>query len=148
MKHILDKGCHINKLHGKIDQNRRTKIYQEFKSTLKTSDEKFGVNSILLTTDLAARGIDIPDVDWIVQFDPPQWSDQFVHRIGRTARAGKLGQSLLFLNEPESLPYVAFLNAKTTHLLKFKQKQQHTKEDLATQIQAEMLTDRHLVDKS
>ena len=67
---------------------------------------------MLLTTDLAARGIDIPDVDWIVQFDPPQWSDQFVHRIGRTARAGRQGQSLLFLTENES-PYTDYLKGKS-----------------------------------
>ena len=67
---------------------------------------------MLLTTDLAARGIDIPDVDWIIQFDPPQWSDSFVHRIGRTARAGRQGQSLLFLTENES-PYTAFLSQKS-----------------------------------
>ena len=96
------------KLHGKIDQKRRTKIYQEFKSQAKSDN-----NSLLLTTDLAARGIDIPEVDWIVQFDPPQWSEQFVHRIGRTARAGKTGHSLLLLNKPET-PYLAYLSAKTT----------------------------------
>ena len=61
----------------------------------------------MLTTDLSSRGIDIPDVDWIIQFDPPQWSDSFVHRIGRTARAGQKGQSILFLNEPEE-PYINF----------------------------------------
>jgi len=44
---------------------------------------------VLLTTDICARGIDIPNVAWIIQFDPPSDSDQFVHRIGRTARAGK-----------------------------------------------------------
>ena len=70
-KLILDKGCHVSKLHGKIDQKKRTKIYQEFKLTLKGESEQFGINSLLLTTDLAARGIDIPEVDWIVQFDPP-----------------------------------------------------------------------------
>lgn len=66
---------------------------------------------MLITTDLAARGIDIPDVDWIIQFDPPQWSDQFVHRIGRTARAGRIGKSLLLLNEHEDA-YIEFLQAK------------------------------------
>lgn len=65
----------------------------------------------MITTDLAARGIDIPDVDWIIQFDPPQWSDQFVHRIGRTARAGKQGQSLILLNAHEE-PYIDYLQAK------------------------------------
>ena len=59
------------KLHGKINQKKRTKIYKEFR------EYKLGETgcALLLTTDLAARGIDIPDVDWIVQFDPPQWSD-------------------------------------------------------------------------
>lgn len=68
-------------------------------------------NQLLLTTDLAARGIDIPEVDWIVQFDPPQWSDQFVHRVGRTARAGRSGNSLLFLTKPEA-PYLNYLAGK------------------------------------
>lgn len=46
---------------------------------------------LLVCTDVAARGIDIPDVAWIVQFDPPQDPSYFVHRVGRTARAGKKG---------------------------------------------------------
>lgn len=71
LKLLLPAGSHIAKLHGKIDQKRRTKIYQEFRS----HDKHIDANSLLLTTDLAARGIDIPEVDWIVQFDPPQWSD-------------------------------------------------------------------------
>ena len=68
-----------------------------------------------MTTDLSARGSDIPDVDWIVQYDPPQYSDSFVHRIGRTARAGKLGQSIMFLNEPEN-SYVSFLRNKKVEI--------------------------------
>ena len=104
--------CHtVAKLHGKISQKQRTKIYRDFR------EKQLGVKgsqacAFLLTTDLAARGIDIPDVDWIVQFDPPQWSDQFVHRIGRTARAGRQGQSLLFLTDSES-PYTSFLEGKS-----------------------------------
>ena len=79
-----------------------------------TLDKETGGNAILLTTDLAARGIDIPEVDWIVQFDPPQWSDQFVHRIGRTARAGRQGQSLLLLNADESA-YPPYLESKSVY---------------------------------
>lgn len=60
------------KLHGKMGQKKRTKIYAEFKGRDGEEDQE---NKLLVTTDLAARGIDIPDVDWIVQFDPPQWSD-------------------------------------------------------------------------
>ena len=52
---------------------------------------------VLVCTDVAARGIDIPDVDWIVQYDPPTDPDFYVHRVGRTARAGRSGSALLFL---------------------------------------------------
>jgi len=55
-----------------MGQKKRTKIYAEFKGREGEEDQE---NKLLVTTDLAARGIDIPDVDWIVQFDPPQWSD-------------------------------------------------------------------------
>lgn len=99
----------MSKLHGKINQKKRSKIYAEFKQ------EKQENLSVLITTDLAARGIDIPDVDWIVQFDPPQWSDQFVHRIGRTARAGRSGQSLLFLTQDEE-SYLAYLESKKVEM--------------------------------
>lgn len=50
---------------------------------------------------MAARGLDIPAVDWIVQFDPPDDPRDYIHRVGRTARAGKAGKSLLFLMESE-----------------------------------------------
>jgi superfamily II DNA/RNA helicase len=61
--------------------------------------------AILLATDVAARGIDVPDVDWIVQFDPPKDPSVFVHRIGRTARAGKAGSAIVYLT-PQERPYV------------------------------------------
>ena len=54
-----------------------------------------------MCTDVAARGLDIPRVDWIVQYDPPDDPRDYIHRVGRTARAGKVGKSLLFLLESE-----------------------------------------------
>ena len=65
----------------------------------------------LLCTDVAARGLDIPNVDWIVQFDPPDDVTEYIHRVGRTCRgAGTTGQALLFLLPSES-DYLKYLRA-------------------------------------
>ena len=66
---------------------------------------------MLLCTDVAARGLDIPDVAWIVQFDPPQDPDVFVHRVGRTARMGRTGHALTLLL-PHETAYVDFLRIR------------------------------------
>jgi len=63
---LLFPESEIAKLHGKIDQKKRSKIYKSFRESVLTENHQ-----ILLTTDLSARGIDIPDVDWIIQYDPP-----------------------------------------------------------------------------
>ena len=69
----------------------------------------------LLCTDVAARGLDIPDVQQIVQYDPPQDPCTFVHRVGRTARMGRKGQALALLL-PHELPYVPFLRLRQASL--------------------------------
>ena len=102
---------------------------------------------VLLTTDLSARGIDIPDVDWIIQYDPPQYSDSFVHRIGRTARAGKIGESILFLTEPE-LPYISFLKAKKVEIEEKLSLTNTSWQTYCDLIQEKMKSDKDLVDKS
>ena len=61
----------------------------------------------LLCTDVAARGLDIPDVQYIVQYDPPQDPSTFVHRVGRTARMGRIGKALVLLL-PHEMSYVEF----------------------------------------
>ena len=86
-------------LHGKQKQQKRTTTFFEFVNA---------PTGILLCTDVAARGLDIPHVDWIVQYDPPDEPRDYIHRVGRTARAGTTGKSLLFLQPAE----VGFL----THL--------------------------------
>lgn len=88
-------------LHGKMKQQARTSRFYEFVNA---------PSGILLCTDVAARGLDIPMVDWIVQFDPPDDPRDYIHRVGRTARAGKAGKSLLFLL-PSELGYLRFLRA-------------------------------------
>ncbi|WAR52435.1 hypothetical protein PtB15_1B877 [Puccinia triticina] len=86
-------------LHGKQKQQKRTNTFFEFCNA---------TTGILLCTDVAARGLDIPKVDWIIQFDPPDDPRDYIHRVGRTARAGKSGRSLLFLL-PSELGFLRFL---------------------------------------
>lgn len=88
-------------LHGKQKQTKRTQTFFEFSNASK---------GVLLCTDVAARGLDIPAVDWIVQFDPPDDPRDYIHRVGRTARAGKSGRSLLFLL-PSELGFLKFLKS-------------------------------------
>lgn len=97
-------------LHGKVPQNKRTLIYNKF------VEAKEGV---LFTTDLAARGLDFPDIDWIVQYDAPQNPNAFVHRIGRTARMDRSGDSLLFLS-PNETSYVEFLGSRKVPIKEMK----------------------------
>ena len=79
----------FDRLHRKMAQKKRDKVYSSFLSAS---------SGMLLCTDILARGIDIPDVQWIIQYDPPQHSDSFLHRVGRTARAGKEGMVSLWSN--------------------------------------------------
>ncbi|KAF3645476.1 DEAD-box ATP-dependent RNA helicase 27 [Capsicum annuum] len=89
-------------IHGKQKQQKRTSTFFDF------CDAKKG---ILLCTDVAARGLDIPAVDWIVQFDPPDEPKEYIHRVGRTARGeGAKGNALLFLI-PEELQFLKYLKA-------------------------------------
>ena len=68
---------------------------------------------VLLTTDVAARGIDIPDVDLVIQLDPPTDPDVFFHRSGRTGRANKVGQAIVMLNNnSREEDYVNFMEVK------------------------------------
>ncbi|KAI9497270.1 ATP-dependent RNA helicase HAS1 [Zychaea mexicana] len=89
----------VLELHGKQKQQKRTATFFEFCNAEK---------GILLCTDVAARGLDIPAVDWIVQFDPPDDPRDYIHRVGRTARAGSRGKSLLFLL-PSELGFLRYL---------------------------------------
>lgn len=76
--------------------------------------------SVLICTDVAARGIDVPDVDWIIQYSPPQDPSFFVHRVGRTARAGKEGQSVLLV-EPSEKAYIPFTRKRGVPLTTLKE---------------------------
>ncbi len=81
-------------LHGGIEQNDRFAILDRFRS---------GENNVLITTDVACRGIDIPDMDYVVNYDLPDNPENYVHRCGRTGRGNKRGQTLSFCSKDENL---------------------------------------------
>ncbi|XP_066568749.1 ATP-dependent DNA helicase DDX31 isoform X2 [Amia ocellicauda] len=89
----------LMRLHGNMEQEERTEVFQKFSQTK---------SGILLCTDVAARGLDLPQVTWIVQYNPPASPAEYVHRVGRTARIGARGSSLLFLT-PSETPYLDVL---------------------------------------
>uniref|UniRef100_A0A7S3K297 ATP-dependent RNA helicase n=1 Tax=Aureoumbra lagunensis TaxID=44058 RepID=A0A7S3K297_9STRA len=94
-------------IHGKQKQAKRTSTFFSFCKA---------VHGVLLCTDVAARGLDIPAVDWIIQFDPPDDPREYIHRVGRTARGAKgRGKALLFLL-PQELKFLQFLKAAKVKL--------------------------------
>jgi ATP-dependent RNA helicase DDX55/SPB4 len=110
LKHILQKKNHIELLHGKMVQKRREKVMERFRLP---PDELEGC--ALFCTDVAARGLDVTDVQWVVQFDAPQDPAFYVHRVGRCARAGRTGASLLFLTRKEEA-YIELLQMRKVPL--------------------------------
>ncbi|XP_017345539.1 ATP-dependent RNA helicase DDX55 [Ictalurus punctatus] len=96
---VFIKNVTILCIHGKM-KDKRSKIFSEFRE-LKSG--------ILVCTDVMARGIDIPDVNWVLQYDPPSSASSFVHRCGRTARIGNRGNALVFLLPMEE-SYISFLS--------------------------------------
>ena len=78
-------GFNASPIHGDLDQSLRTKTLDRFRS---------GELQFLVASDVAARGLDIPDVSHIFNYEPPRHAEDYVHRIGRTGRAGRLGVSL------------------------------------------------------
>jgi len=82
---LLSRHFSAESIHSDIKQSQRTSVMQDFKQ---------GRTAILIATDIAARGIDVSDVDFVINFDLPANSEYYVHRIGRTGRAGKSGCSI------------------------------------------------------
>lgn len=103
---ILPSDTILVPLHGKHPANVRQKNFIRFTSCASPA--------VLLTTDVAARGLDIPAVDLVVQIDPPSDPKAFLHRCGRAGRAGRKGLSVVFLLPGREEDYVSFLNIRQT----------------------------------
>ncbi|KAJ5240063.1 hypothetical protein N7468_004682 [Penicillium chermesinum] len=130
-------------LHGKHPANVRQKNFTRF--TTSTTP------SILLTTDVASRGLDIPSVDLVVQIDPPSDPKTFIHRCGRAGRAGRRGLSIVLLHPGREEDYVSFLEVRKTPVTPFSLPEAGSDVDaaVATQaIRAVILQDRAIHDKA
>jgi ATP-dependent RNA helicase DDX31/DBP7 len=99
------------KLHGNVPHAKRHQTMKQFNVATCNSYDRKVPPAVLLTTDVAARGLNLEAIDWTVQYDPPCEINDYVHRAGRTARAGKAGHSLLFLL-PSEQNYLEVLKAK------------------------------------
>jgi ATP-dependent RNA helicase DDX31/DBP7 len=89
------------KLHGSLPQNIRTATLKAFTESKEPC--------VLVCTDVASRGLDLPNVDYVIEYDPPFSADDHLHRVGRTARAGKDGRALIFLLPGDEEEYVSIL---------------------------------------
>lgn len=97
-------------LHGKLEAKPRLNVLKKFA-------ESYANKSVLFTTDVAARGLDIPDVDLVVQVDPPTDPDVFLHRCGRTGRANKVGKAVTMISAGREEDYITFMEVKGVKLV-------------------------------
>ena len=91
-EHLADNGIRAEAIHGNKSQGARERALAHFKQ---------GTTRVLVATDIAARGIDIDDVSHVLNFDLPNVPEQYVHRVGRTARAGASGAAISFCDQEE-----------------------------------------------
>jgi ATP-dependent RNA helicase DeaD len=91
-EHLHARGYAVDRLHGDITQAQRTRVMQNFR------DRKF---EFLVATDVAARGLDVDDLEVVINFDLPNDAEDYTHRIGRTGRAGRKGRAFTFVSGQE-----------------------------------------------
>lgn len=95
-KSLKSMGLNIGEMHSDLEQSQRESIMYDFKS---------GRINILVATDIVSRGIDIDDIRLVINYDVPHDSEDYVHRIGRTARANNDGVAITFVNEKEQTQF-------------------------------------------
>ncbi|ODM97271.1 putative ATP-dependent RNA helicase DDX47 [Orchesella cincta] len=108
-------GFHAIPLHGQMSQNKRLASLNKFRAKNR---------SILISTDVASRGLDIPHVDVVINFDIPTHSKDYIHRVGRTARAGRSGKAVTFVTQ-----YDVELYQRIEHLIEKKLPEYRTQEE-------------------
>ena len=117
-KHLKKQDFNVDSLHGDMAQKTRDKVMNKFKN---------GNINILVASDVASRGLDIEDVGVIINYDVPQNLDDYIHRIGRTARAGKKGFAFTLVSKDE---LSRFNNIKKGNNVKIIEKEFPTPEEI------------------
>ncbi|KZT11312.1 DEAD-domain-containing protein [Laetiporus sulphureus 93-53] len=153
---FLPPNTKLYSLHGHLPPATRERTLSSFASSVALPLSP----SVLLATDVAARGLDIPDVDVVLQFDPPSDTKSFSHRCGRTARAGRSGKAWVLLVGREA-DYVDFLSIRKIPLIERKpfredgsayddpaEPEDENVSAMQEQIRQVLLTDRGLHDKA
>ena len=146
-QHVLPevlKGYAIVPLHGKHPDKVRRKNFNKFLDSV--------TPSVLLTTDVAARGLDIPAVDLVFQLDPPSDPKTFIHRCGRAGRAGRRGVAITLLTPGREEDYIEFLQVRQTPIAPLTSPEiSVTGEDadaITSKIRKQVRDDRALFDKA
>ncbi|TKA55913.1 hypothetical protein B0A53_01610 [Rhodotorula sp. CCFEE 5036] len=119
-------GVPLMHMHGKQKQMQRLEIYQRFLTSK---------HAVMFATDVAARGLDFPAIDWVVQVDAPEDVDTYIHRVGRTARYQAKGKALLFLLPSEEEGMLRRLAAKKIEVNKIKANEKK-KQSIRSQLQS------------
>ena len=138
---LLERGYLADGLHGDVSQAQREKILRKFK-------RKF--SNILVATDVAARGIDVNNLTHVINYSLPQDSESYVHRIGRTGRAGNQGTAITFISHSEYRQFLAMRKEVKADIRKeeiptvhdvIALKKQHILQELEETIETQMFDD-------
>lgn len=127
-------GISLLSLHGKQKQAKRLQIFNDFTKTQ---------HAFLFATDIAARGLDFPRVDWVIQVDTPEDVDTYIHRVGRTARYTSKGNSLLFLLPSEVQGFTSKMKARAIEAELIKPRESKV-QDISNQLQSYLFQDPEL----
>jgi ATP-independent RNA helicase DbpA len=128
---LAQSGVSAESLHGDLEQYDRDRVMAKFRN---------GSTRVLVATDVAARGIDVENLDLVVNFELPSQAEVYVHRIGRTGRAGRVGLAISLRAEREQFKLEAIEQFTGTELTVIKQSTEAAKEPAALEREAKMAT--------